>query len=136
MRTGPVRITAYGTGMFSYGSEELAHHRHRELLDTATYIRNARRARDRARRAAATGGRAPAIASRGDGLGGAEARRGRGRGWAGWLTRLVRRGRPQPAVVPVPPKPAHVLRAHATVPADGDGGPPNPPADDDLLLAS
>jgi hypothetical protein len=84
--------------MFNYGSEELAHHRHRDLLDTATYIRNARRARERANRAGAHRDRRQAIAR--------------------WFARLTRPARRQPTVVPVPPKPSPALRPHAAVDDD------------------
>jgi hypothetical protein len=102
--------------MHNSGLEELARHRQRELLDTATYIRNARRAHSRARRAATA--------------------QGLGQGIAGWFARLARPSRRQPkTVVPVPPRPSGVLHAHAVAGHNTDAGSPKRPAGDDFLVA-
>jgi hypothetical protein len=102
--------------MHNSGLEELARHRQRELLDTATYIHNARRAQRRARRNGAA--------------------RAMPRAVAGWFARLAWSSRRQPkAVVPVPPRPSGVLHAHAVTARDTDAGSPKRPADDDYLVA-
>jgi hypothetical protein len=116
MRTEPVRIRSYGVPMHNSGLEELARHRQRELLDTATYIRNARRAQRRTRRTATA--------------------RGLGQGIAGWFARLVRPSRRQPqVVVPVPPRPSRVLQAGAVGGGNADTSAAGSSMDDDFLVA-
>jgi hypothetical protein len=120
MRTEPVLVGSYGTGMFSpHHVEALLHERQHQLLDTATQVRRGR-AHRRSRQGAPAGDRR-ALGSRSGEVTRLGSAARLGRAVRRWTRRLSRQpARPVPAA-PVPGGWTH--SSAASTPAGGEDGP-------------